>query len=545
MRIALHPRSSIMKKKSDFVIIPLFVAFLLFTGCRKPTPPKNFILITLDTQRSDFLSCYNPHNASTPNLDWLAQKGILYENCYSLIPITLPSHASIFFSEPPHAVKNYNNGQIINRKRSRPSFVNLFKKNNFQTGAFVSLGILKSIFGLNEGFDTYEEEFPANRWYLSAEEVNACVFPWLEKNIGNSFFAWIHYSDPHDPYSPPRTPIDFRISLNGEILAECCLNKYETHELELNLKQGANQLKLEVMNDYVENPDQFKARLDRLEFPQQAPKVLETSLSRGWYIRRDDNVFFFKNNSIIDIFNYGPPRKAQVIFRGKLLLPLEITRRNYREEVEYMDAEIGKLWEKLENLGLMEKTAILIVGDHGEGLGEYLNSFGDPHIGHIHFLNEIYMKVPLIIYNPGSSRQGIRVKEPVSLLDIAPTVTTIMGWKRMSHFRGRNLLCLKKNENIPIYEETYRPESFQDRFALLHLFHHLIYTPETNRYELFDLRSDPEEKTDVYEEKLALAEITALKKNLDSFVREVLKGKEEIKVDKKHEEMLRALGYIR
>jgi len=83
---------------------------------------------------------------------WRA-KGPLYRNAYSLIPITVPSHASIFFSEPPHRIRNYGNGQAIPRRRSRPSVVNLFRKAGFATGAVVSLGVLASEFGLGQGFD--------------------------------------------------------------------------------------------------------------------------------------------------------------------------------------------------------------------------------------------------------------------------------------------------------------------------------------------------------------------------------------------------------
>jgi len=113
-------------RASSFRILILFV--ILFSiglwslSCTKPAAKDNLILITLDTQRADFISAYGTQNASTPNIDALAQRGVIYENCYTLIPITLPAHASIFFSQPPHEIKNYNNGQVIRqKKRGRPS----------------------------------------------------------------------------------------------------------------------------------------------------------------------------------------------------------------------------------------------------------------------------------------------------------------------------------------------------------------------------------------------------------------------------------------
>ena len=113
------------KKTSLLLILSSITLIFLLLGCQKKGQDDNVILITLDTQRADFISSYRSDNALTPNIDDLARRGILYENCYSLIPITLPSHASIFFSEPPYVLKNYNNGQVLGKRRKKPSFVNI------------------------------------------------------------------------------------------------------------------------------------------------------------------------------------------------------------------------------------------------------------------------------------------------------------------------------------------------------------------------------------------------------------------------------------
>ena len=78
---------------------------------------KNVILITLDTQRADYISAYNSSKASTPHIDYFAENGILFRNCYSPIPITAPAHAVNFYSLPPHELKAYNNGQTFHSTR--------------------------------------------------------------------------------------------------------------------------------------------------------------------------------------------------------------------------------------------------------------------------------------------------------------------------------------------------------------------------------------------------------------------------------------------
>jgi len=529
------------------LFLAALVAFFNLLSCRTRERAENYILITLDTQRADYISAYNPANAATPHIDLLAREGTLFRNAYSLIPITLPSHASLFFSEPPHLIRNYNNGQKIPARRSRPSFINLFRKKGFATAAFISLGVLKASFGLEQGFEEYLDDFPPERWYISAGEVNERVFSWLDNNRDRPFFLWIHYSDPHDPYAPPCSPLDFRLFLNDRQVAETSLQMYTLNQVRLDLRPGKNRLRIEFQNEFDDRPDHFLGRLDRLEFdPAPGPQSLQVDFPRGWYIRRADNIFFFKNNSLIDIQNNAGLKQVTVTFRGKPNLTRETVPTCYRREVEYMDGEIGRLWEKLRELQLFDKTAILVVGDHGEGLGEYHNDFGDPHLGHIHYLYDIYLHVPLIIRDPFQDRKGIVRTEAVTILDLAPTLAAMAGIKPLPHFQGRNLLRLKSNARPPlIFEETYRPEAFKDRFGLLSLPWHLVLTAHNSRYELYNLEKDPGEKANLYDGQNWPSELLPLRQKLEDFARDILSGKQDIQIDDKTKEMLRALGYIR
>jgi arylsulfatase A-like enzyme len=529
-----------------FKLLLEILILVFFLGCQKKAGPKNFILITLDTQRADHVSAYDPRNAATPNIDLMAREGILFKNAYSLIPITLPSHASLFFSEPPYKIKNCNNGQAIKAKRSIPSFVNLFRKKGFATAAFVSLGVVGSHFGLGQGFELYEDSFPKDRWYLAAGEVNERVFPWLEKNKDRPFFLWVHYSDPHDPYAPPYVPLDFKLYLNDRLVNETSLQKYTLNQVTLDLKPGKNELRIEFKNEFDPNPDHFLGRLDKLEFsPALDQKQLRVDFTRGWFIRHSDNVFFLTGESLINIYNDADLKQVQLTFRGRPLLSEQATRICYKREVEYMDGEIGKLWDKLRELQLFDKTAVLLAGDHGEGLGEYRTDYGDPHIGHIHYIYNIYMKVPLIIRDPTLIKKGVVREEFVTLLDIAPTITNMMGLKPFSHFQGRNLLRLNKKENLVIFCETYKPEAERDRFGMLSFPWHLIFTPEDKKYELFNLEKDPQEMANLYRGKDVPPDLLPLKQKLEAFAREALSGKEEVKIDEKTAEMLKAFCYIR
>jgi arylsulfatase A-like enzyme len=516
-------------------------------SCRTHPRPENFLLITLDTQRADYISAYGSGKASTPNIDRLAREGVLYKNAYSLIPITLPAHASIFFSQPPHTVKNYNNGETIIPLITRPSFVNLFRNEGFATAAFVSLGVLKTSFGLNQGFEEYNDDFPLDRWYLSAGEVNERVFSWLQKNEKRPFFLWVHYSDPHAPYAPPDSPPDFRLLLNGRLVMDTCLKKYTLNQTVLDLRPGRNRVRIQFENEFDSSPDHYLGRLDRLDFePEPDPKSYQVDFRRGWYIRKSDQISFFKNNCLIDIENPGGPRQVKMTFRGGPVQTPEAAAAGYRREVEYMDGEIGKLWEKLQKRRVFNKTAVLLVGDHGEGLGERQTEFGYPHLGHIHYLYDGYLRVPLVVRDPSQAQKGTVREEYVTLVDVAPTMAALAGIKPFSHFQGRNLLRLQETKSPVILQETYRPEAFKDRFGLLAPPWHLILTVQDGKSELYDIERDPAEKDNLMDSGEAPLEVVPLRQKLEEFARDIMSGKQEPpKIDDKTMELLRALGYIR
>jgi len=537
------PTTDILKRRHALGALSLALLCLLAAFCRTQPQPRNFVLVTLDTQRADYLNCYNPGSAATPRLDEMARRGLRFQTALSLIPITLPSHVSAFFSEQPYQAKNYNNGQIFRPRKSRPSLAALFKKNGYQTAAFVSLGVLKSSFGLAEGFDLYRDDFPPERWYLTAEEVNGQVLPWLEKNSDRPFFLWVHYSDPHEPYLTPDAPPDMKVTFNGRVLGDqYCLGKYLTIPLGVTLRPGRNEFVIEVRSPYYAN--NFQARLDLLAFdPPFESAGLDVEFVSGWFIRRPDNVYFLKSRAVLDIINHGPARPFRLTLRGKILIPHELLPSFYKKEVEYMDFHFGQLLDKLQELERLKDTAILVFGDHGEGLGEYLSPNGDRHVGHVHYLYECYMRVPLLLYQPGGEAGRVR-NEAVTMLDIAPTITQMMGFKTPSFYQGRSLLSPRKNPPA-IFEQTYKPEAAWDKFALWRYPWHLIFTPELNRFELFDLASDPAERTDIFARSAGRNEVQSLRRNLERLTRNVLLNKEVIHLDKATEELLKSLGYIR
>jgi arylsulfatase A-like enzyme len=535
-----------LKKVRSFFCVSILVSLILIPGCRKSQNQANFILITLDTQRADYIGAINPGLDLSPHIDAIAQEGTIFENCFSPIPITLPAHAIIYYSMLPQDLDLYNNGQVLNKVENKPSFAKVFQEKGYTTGAFISLGVLKDKFGLNEGFDVYDAYFPVGEFYFNAEEVNNKVFPWLDQVKEDNFFAWVHYSDPHAPYHPPDMTPEIRIFLNDEFTGECQLNK-RIHQIDCRLNSGLNRIKFELQYDPSEIADlknpAFIDKLDVLKVQDKSP--YEYELKSGFNQDEKNRIDIVENTAYFEVLNSGEPCKAEILVRGRIVRKKSANKKYYGAEVRYMDRQIGKLIEKLRDLQLFDKTYILMVGDHGEGLGEYINYAGNGDFGHVNFLYKVYTHVPLIIYNPFGKGKSARIAEPVSLLDVAPTIMGLMGFEQLPHFQGRDLFKDKKEMDYRIFLQTHTPQAEKDIFAFVSYPWHLIFVPELRGFELFDLEKDPVETNDIFNEGDLPEGITSLQRELVAKARSVLETKTTVTIDDKSEEMLRALGYIK
>jgi arylsulfatase A-like enzyme/Flp pilus assembly protein TadD len=167
----------------------------------------NVLLVTIDTLRPDRLSCYSPKYLRTQRIDSLAARGILFERAFAQDPITLASHANILLGLTPPA-----HGVSENSKSVVPdeflSLAELLKAQGYATGAFVSSFSLDSRFGLDQGFDVYNDAYPSKPApglpisERPAEKTLAVARAWLEAQKGK-WFCWVHLWDPHAPYDPP------------------------------------------------------------------------------------------------------------------------------------------------------------------------------------------------------------------------------------------------------------------------------------------------------------------------------------------------------
>jgi len=325
----------------------LLLSVLLLAGCTAPEERTSVVLVTLDTVRADRLGCYGWDGAGTPSLDALAARGVRFEEAYSTAPLTLPAHASILTGTYPlyHGVRDNGSFRLDPRLTT---LAEILLDAGYRTGAFVGAYPVQSPFGLDQGFELYDEELwsEPNRLYFRyeerpAEEVVAAAIDWLGELPGSEpFFAWVHLFDPHIMYQPPE-PFASR---------------------------------------YADDP--------------------------------------------------------------------------YQGEIAYVDHALGELFDRLRRQGRLDNTVIFVLGDHGEALGDH----GEDT--HALFIYDSTMRVPLLVAGPGV-RSGAVVAQTVSIVDVAPTVTDLLGLPAPDEAQGRSLAPLwrgEERESRPAYLETLWPK---------------------------------------------------------------------------------------
>ena len=420
---------------SLFLLVAV-VFFIFFSSIPREKIIKdsglNVLLITLDTTRADRLGCYGYPESKTPNLDFLAANGVQFLNAYCQVPLTCPSHCSILTGTYPvyHQVRN--NGAYYLPPEIQ-TLAETVKTKGLETSAFVSSFTVDSRFGLDQGFDVYDDLLSPDQTFKAlnserrADAVYASFSRWLDENKEGQFFSWIHFFDPHIPYDPP------------------------SHYRE----------------EFLDNP--------------------------------------------------------------------------YDGEIAFMDFYIGKIIEKLREQDLIDKTLIVVAGDHGEAFGEKREE------GHGVFIYESTLRVPLIFYAANNLPQGDLIEARVRLIDIMPSVLDMLNIPVPADIQGLSLLPHiegEKKEDLSSYIESYFPREnygWSELVGLIDGDWKFILAP---KQELYNLRQDPREEKNLIQEdsKVALEKRDMLENIIKDSISPLVAEKRTLTSEER--ERLRSLGYI-
>jgi arylsulfatase A-like enzyme/Tfp pilus assembly protein PilF len=193
----------------------LISAYALLAG---PGPAKlarargglNVLVVVIDTLRADRLGCYGYQKARTPVADSLAESGVLFSRAFCNQPITLPSHATIFTGTHPAYHGVHDNG-LFRLPEQAVTLAEILKDSGFTTAAIISSFVLHRQFGLDQGFDHYDDRLSNKRGEttlgfkeMPAVDVSDRAVDWLDRHTDERWMLWLHYFDPHAGYVPPQ-----------------------------------------------------------------------------------------------------------------------------------------------------------------------------------------------------------------------------------------------------------------------------------------------------------------------------------------------------
>ncbi len=269
---------------------------------------------------------------------------------------------------------------------------------------------------------------------------------------------------------------------------------------------------------------------DRIPVPARAglggiqrPGAATLAAALDWLRGAANGPFFF----MLHLFEPHTPWAPPEPFASRHESP-------YDGEVAAADAVVGELVAELKRLGAYDRAVVVLLSDHGEGLGEH----GEEEHGVL--LYREALQVPLLLKLPGGERGGERVAAPAQMIDVAPTLLDLAGLPVPAGLPGRFLLWLDLDSSLrPIYAETWYPRlhfGWSDLGSIIEGPWHLIDGPDP---ELYDLAADPGETANLIGRRAGVA--ARLRDELRSRVREPAAPGEETEETRR---ALAALGYV-
>lgn len=340
-------------------------------------------MVSMDTTRADHLGCYGDPRGLTPNLDALAARSVRFEAVTSPAPTTLAAHSSIMTGSYPQTHGVARNGFTLNEENV--TLAELFADQGWHTAAVLGSFALESRFQFDQGFQFFDESFDMgieggrDQNQRSARLVTDAALTHFDRAQAERSFSFVHYFDPHVPYEAPAT-----------FTAQAGVPEGQPRVADADIEARVTALQAKIL-----------------------PKGLGLSAVIGGGLPPQ-------------LLEYadGVPDAEDLAFAAA-----------YAAEVAFMDHEIGRLLEGLRSRGLLEHTLVVLTGDHGETFWEH----GD-FWNHGLWLHETSVHVPLLLAFPDGRGAGLVVSEPVSTVDLLPTLAELFELAMPMRAEGTSLL---------------------------------------------------------------------------------------------------------
>ncbi|MBI2122315.1 MAG: sulfatase [Candidatus Sungbacteria bacterium] len=410
---------------------------------------KNIILIGIDTLRADHLGCYGYKRSTSPAIDELANKGVLFKNCFAQAPATAPSFMSIFTSRYPtyHGITanigatGQGAGRYYTLDPKIPTLAEVLRINSYRTGAFTGGGNVHPRLGFGSGFDYYGVSSygaAVNKFDPLDTTIPASGMPideiqgWLGQNCKENFFLFLHTYAVHNPWEVPAAYRNLFDPGVDEAFFRPALHEYQ-----------------KIFNE-----------------------TAETKKKNGW------------NRSWADLYHFLHTRVSsgdpQSLFYLQAI---------YDGAIRYVDDFVAKILQILKDFKISDHTIIIFTSDHGEEFMEH------GKLGHNQFYQEL-LYVPLIMNGPAQLKDRM-MDSLVRSIDIYPTILDIIGIKNNHLIQGTSIYSVSGGrEDITTVAEMENYGYALQRGKYKYIYHN-NRPADARGDELYDLETDPKERQNI------------------------------------------------
>jgi len=442
----------------------------------------NILLLCTDQQRYDALGAQGNDEISTPNLDRLAEQGALFDQCYVQNPVCAPSRASLMTSRYVHSHGLWANGVSL------PAGERIFTRDladaGYDCGLVGKFHLAACIDGRTE--QRHDDGFRRFRWAHDAGH----------ESPENQYHRWLEQRFPelYDHARDPASPVQY-----GSLPAEAHLTRWTAEETVGFLRDGRDPDKpfFWVANFYdphhpFEAPPEYLARYEAGSISEPVGTPAELDTKPAIYAEASKRSYAGHAKGFAE---YTPEEMRQA-------------RAAYYAMVTFIDDEVGRILDVLDEQGLADNTIVVFTSDHGEMLGDHQLMLKGP------MMFDCAVRVPLIVRWPGVVPAGRRHDELVQWIDLAPTFIEAAGLPPMPTHQGGSLLPLvrgdgagfrdwalseHRNSGHPYEPGVYTTMLRHDRWKVV-VHHGAPVTSRDRTGELYDLRADPHELTNLWDD---------------------------------------------
>lgn len=440
----------------------------------------NILWICTDQQRVDTLGCYGNEVVDTPNIDKLAQKGVLFENAYCNSTVCTPSRASFLTGRYSRTTRCRMNGQ--NMPQDEKFVTKLLAENGYTCGL-------------------------SGKLHVSACHPSVCKSTEPRIDDGYDEFHWSHHPSGDWPTNEYISWLEEKgKTFSPQPVEECKHVQYGAHAEDHQTTWCAEKaIQFVEKNQHSDKPWLFSVNIFSPHHPFDPPK---SHLQK--YLDKWDNIPIpnYVEGELEDKTKYQR-KEHDGAYGDKNLYPFtkmsekdhKYVRAAYYAMIDLVDEQVGRMLDSLEGTGQIENTIVIFMSDHGELLGDHGVYLKGPHF------YEPSVHVPLIMSYPEKIKSGERLTSMVELVDLAPTLLEAAGVEKYLGMQGKSFWSLvteesKERHREDVYCESYELPNGEDsvgyatmvrteRYKLT-----LYHTSEDT--ELYDLQEDPNETRNVW-----------------------------------------------